>query len=248
MKGVCRFREDRKDSNKPSVKAAIVPLAKSFYDGVREPRLSFVIASSQAQNDLRIDLVDSAGQTVRTFYRNDVAPNTTYAVRWGGSAANGSAARDGQYTFRIASQAAAPPARLRMGSSERTLSFSFYRYIFPLQAAHAYGDGIGVGRVGHTHQGQDLGAACGTPVLAARGGRIQYTGYQAGGAGYYAVIDGKGTGQDTVYMHLRKPAMPRTGSRVRTGQTIGYVGGTGNASGCLLHFELWSAPGRTVSS
>ena len=35
----------------------------------------------------------------------------------------------------------------------------------------------------------------------------------------------------------------RTGQRVFTGQALGEVGDTGRASGCHLHFELWSAPG-----
>ena len=226
-----------------TISSAQISPRKSFYYGMREPRLSFMIASSQPQNDLRIDVVDSAGQVVRTFYRNDITPNTTNSIRWDGSTAEGRAASNGHYTFTVGSQAAAPPARMATASSEGALHFSFYRYIFPLQGAHTYGDGIGAQRVGHTHQGQDLAAACGTPLVAARGGRVQYAGYQAGGAGYYTVIDGKGTGQDTVYMHMMKPAILPTGSQVRTGQTIGYVGDTGDSSGCHLHFELWSAPG-----
>jgi murein DD-endopeptidase MepM/ murein hydrolase activator NlpD len=57
------------------------------------------------------------------------------------------------------------------------------------------------------------------------------------------VIDGKRTGKDFVYMHLRERAEVEQGDRVRTGQRIGEVGETGNATGCHLHFELWSAPG-----
>jgi murein DD-endopeptidase MepM/ murein hydrolase activator NlpD len=44
-------------------------------------------------------------------------------------------------------------------------------------------------------------------------------------------------------MHLAAPSPVERGERVRTGQRIGAVGDTGNASGCHLHFELWSAPG-----
>jgi murein DD-endopeptidase MepM/ murein hydrolase activator NlpD len=44
-------------------------------------------------------------------------------------------------------------------------------------------------------------------------------------------------------MHLRGKARVAGDDRVRTGQRIGEVGESGNASGCHLHFELWSSPG-----
>ena len=44
-------------------------------------------------------------------------------------------------------------------------------------------------------------------------------------------------------MHLREAALVDEGDRVRTGQLIGYVGDTGDATGCHLHFEMWTAPG-----
>jgi murein DD-endopeptidase MepM/ murein hydrolase activator NlpD len=57
------------------------------------------------------------------------------------------------------------------------------------------------------------------------------------------VVDGKGTGHDYVYMHLKRRGRPKRGQRVRTGERIGMVGQTGNSSGCHLHFEMWSKPG-----
>ena len=57
------------------------------------------------------------------------------------------------------------------------------------------------------------------------------------------MVDGKSTGHDYVYMHLQRARRAKEGERVRTGEQIGRVGDTGNASGCHLHFELWSKPG-----
>jgi murein DD-endopeptidase MepM/ murein hydrolase activator NlpD len=101
---------------------------------------------------------------------------------------------------------------------------------------------FGAGRGGRTHEGQDTMAACGTPLVAARGGVVQYSGYQSL-AGNYVVIDGRGTPYDFMYAHLAEPSPLQTGETVRTGQPIGVVGETGDATACHLHFEIWSAPG-----
>jgi len=111
---------------------------------------------------------------------------------------------------------------------------------FPIIGAHTYGDGIGAGR---GHQGQDLLAKCGKPVVAAVGGRVQVVDYQASGAGNHVVITGKETKLDYVYMHLASEAQVSEGERVETGQTLGRVGTTGSSSTCHLHCEMWSAPG-----
>ena len=131
-------------------------------------------------------------------------------------------------------------------STERlSLSFDLYGYAFPILGAHDFGGAggrFGAGRAGHTHEGQDVMAKCGTPLVAARGGRVQYSGYQSA-AGNYVVIDGKGTGYDMGYMHLLEPSPLQEGMTVRTGEPIGVVGETGDATACHLHFEIWTAPG-----
>lgn len=116
-------------------------------------------------------------------------------------------------------------------------------WIFPVRGPHTYGDGIGADRGDHSHQGQDVLADCGTKLVAARGGKVEYNAYQASGAGYYVVIDGAETPYDFVYMHLAKRSSAKEGSTVTTGQKIGVVGTTGSSTACHLHFEVWTAPG-----
>lgn len=220
---------------------------KSFYFGYRYPSISFTIGSTQAENDLRIDVVGSGGEVVKTFYRENVAPNVATKVRWDGTTDEGRPAHNGRYSFRIGPQApsAAPAARKATASTTLSLGFSFYGYAFPVLGKHEFELGagrFGAPRSGHTHQGQDVGAACGTPLVAARGGQVQYAGYQSA-AGNYLVIDGRGTGFDFMYAHLAEPSPLHTGETVRTGQPIGIVGDTGDATGCHLHFEMWTPPG-----
>jgi murein DD-endopeptidase MepM/ murein hydrolase activator NlpD len=107
---------------------------------------------------------------------------------------------------------------------------------FPVRAKHSYGDGLGAGR---GHQGQDIMAKCGKPVVAAQPGRVSYRAYQGSGAGNYVVIAGKRKLADTVYMHLKRPAKVRKGERVDVGELLGRVGSTGRSTACHLHFEMW---------
>ena len=121
-------------------------------------------------------------------------------------------------------------------------AFRFLGYRFPIAGAHEFGEGAGAFGGGRGHQGHDVFAACGTPLVAARGGVVKTKQYHSR-AGYYLVIDGAQTGTDFSYMHLREAALVNVGDKVKTGQLIGFVGDTGRADGCHLHFEAWSAPG-----
>jgi murein DD-endopeptidase MepM/ murein hydrolase activator NlpD len=219
---------------------------KSFYFGYRYPRLRYMIGSTQPQNDIRIDVVNAAGEIVRTFYREDVAPNLPNTVRWDGTGGEGKPVRNGRYSFRVSPQTpTAPAARKATPSTALSLAFTLYGYAFPILGGHEFGMGagrFGAGRSGHTHQGQDVMAVCSTPLVAARGGTVQFAGYQYA-AGNYVVIDGKGTPNDFMYAHLAEPSPLHTGDTARTGQPIGIVGDTGDATACHLHFEMWGAPG-----
>jgi murein DD-endopeptidase MepM/ murein hydrolase activator NlpD len=217
---------------------------KSFYYGVRYPRLAYTIGSNQPSNDLRIDVVDAAGGTVKTFYRNDVAPNVQDSIRWDGTGNDGRPAPNGHYRFQISTQGESPQA-MQSSAGAAKLGFSLYGYAFPVLGAHDFGGAqsvFGAGRAGHTHQGHDVMADCGLPLVAARGGRVQYSGWDDA-AGNYVVIDGRGTGLDTAYMHLLQPSPLKAGMTVRTGQPLGLVGSTGSSTACHLQLEIWTAPG-----
>lgn len=214
---------------------------KAYIFGVHAPRLRYVIASDQRLNDLRIDVVSSSGEIIKSFFRQGVEANTTQSVQWNGKTTAGGPAANGSYWFRISSESG-QRATQSSGREGASLAFKLFGFIFPIRGAHTYGDGIGAPRSGHTHQGQDVFARCGTRLVAARGGRVQYAGYHSS-AGNYIVIDGRATGIDFVYMHMVSPSRFRAGQMVKTGQTIGQVGETGNASGCHLHYEMWGAPG-----
>ena len=177
---------------------------------------------------------ESDGSAVQTLEAMAVAGQRT-EVRWDGNTTAGPAP-SGQYHFALSGQASAA------ANPSPASAFALYDHVFPIRGRHNLGytatNGFGGAR---NHRGQDMFAACGTPIAAARGGRVEYAGYQAQ-AGNYVVIDGD-DGVDSVYMHMRLPALVKTGDKVFTGQQLGEVGETGHAEGCHLHFELWSAPG-----
>ncbi|MBA3318837.1 MAG: M23 family metallopeptidase [Gemmatimonadales bacterium] len=87
------------------------------------------------------------------------------------------------------------------------------------------------------HQGTDYAASPGTPVMAAGDGVVLRAG-RAGGYGNLVELRHR-NGITTRYGHLRGFARGvRSGARVSQGQTIGYVGSTGLASGPHLHYEF----------
>jgi murein DD-endopeptidase MepM/ murein hydrolase activator NlpD len=161
-------------------------------------------------------------------------------------------ARSGRLRVRDADGVLSPPSRATIAVGDRAAAAGSgpplgdtSDHVFPVAGPHGYGGEaarFGAGRSGHAHQGQDIPAACGTPVVAAHGGLVRFRAFHAR-AGNYVVIAGERTGADSVYMHLREPALARRGEHVAAGQRIGAVGDTGRASGCHLHFELWTAPG-----
>lgn len=121
-------------------------------------------------------------------------------------------------------------------------------WVHPLPAKPRATSCWGAGRINHSHKGLDFPARGGTRIRAAHSGKVvaiafqQYWVWHNGrrvrqGAGHYLAIS-HGNGTHTVYMHLRSRTFLHVGSRVSAGQTVGYVGMTGGASGNHLHYEV----------
>jgi murein DD-endopeptidase MepM/ murein hydrolase activator NlpD len=195
---------------------------------------------------LTVELVSSADDSVvKSWAPAPPAPGEVRSVSWSGRLGRAVAA-PGRYSFRLtaATPTGAVARSAQAGDLQRD-AFDLYDHVFPIRGRHDYGgsgSGFGAGRAGHSHQGHDVFATCGTRLVAARGGRVKFAQYHAA-AGNYVVIDGDRTDVDYAYMHLAEPSPFRAGDRVFTGQRIGSVGDSGNAQGCHLHFELWGAPG-----
>jgi murein DD-endopeptidase MepM/ murein hydrolase activator NlpD len=117
--------------------------------------------------------------------------------------------------------------------------------VFPVRGPFSFGGDdarFGAGRPGHIHQGQDVVAASGEPLVAPVAGTVVWKANQPGGAGIYLVVRGAGSGiaRDYVFMHIKRgTVLVRPGEAVSAGQQLAQVGSTGAASGPHLHFEIW---------
>jgi murein DD-endopeptidase MepM/ murein hydrolase activator NlpD len=120
--------------------------------------------------------------------------------------------------------------------------------VFPVAGPFDFGGEdarFGAGRVGHIHEGQDILAAGGVPVVAPYAGTISQTSYQASGAGEYVVLDAA-DGRDYFFAHCqRNSTAVAAGAAVTAGQVLCLVGATGTTSGAThLHFEIWQVGWR----
>ncbi len=118
-------------------------------------------------------------------------------------------------------------------------------YVFPVAGPHDFGGAaarFGAERYGHAHEGQDVLARPGTPLLAVRDGVVLDG---AGGRSFYAygggnsvVIYSPDVDRSFVYLHMLHPARVGPGVHVHAGQMIGQLGCTGSCDGPHLHFEI----------
>ncbi len=131
------------------------------------------------------------GSVVQTWEAPSVAPGEVQSIRWEGTVPAG-VAPEGRYKFLLSvTDGAGAVARSASAEDTQRDAFDLWHYVFPVRGAHNYGQEgarFGAGRSGHSHQGHDVMAACGTKLVAARGGTVKVKGYHSA-AGNYIVID-----------------------------------------------------------
>ena len=155
---------------------------------------------------------------VHTWDLGWAAAGSGQEVNWHGALPTGWAPQ-GPYTLEVRATDRRGRGLSRADVEASRARVRFYRHRFPVRGRRDMGSSaarFGAGRGDHSHQGHDVFAAAGTPVVAARRGRVAWRQYQAGGAGHYLVIHGD-DGFDYVYMHLREPSSVAPGDVVRDG-------------------------------
>ena len=90
----------------------------------------------------------------------------------------------------------------------------------------------------HWYNAVDVANKCGTPIYATAGGAVQKAGYIKIGGNRVRVVHPNGI--VTYYGHLSK-ILVSPGQKVSQGQIVGYMGRTGFATGCHVHYEVRGA-------
>lgn len=204
--------------------------------GLEQPPAAFVELFQQHGSQIR--LVDAGRHSAQTISRD----GGRYVLR-----VQPELGLTGTFQLSIDGDRATGAPVIADATSYRTLPAS--RYVFPVEGRDSrairsvWGDPRGGGR---RHEGVDIFAPRGTPVLAATDGVILSVRHTPiGGKVIWMRPDGEDV--ELYYAHLDRQDV-RPGERVRAGDQIGLVGNTGNARGTSphLHFGVYRNGGRVA--
>lgn len=120
------------------------------------------------------------------------------------------------------------------GTASRPKTLAYGTFKSPTRGSGRISSKFGP-RWGGYHKGVDIANPIGTPIAAADGGKVIFSGWK-GDYGYIVIIDHE-NGYHTYYAHCSKILVSKN-TRVYRGQTIAKVGSTGNSTGPHLHFEV----------
>jgi murein DD-endopeptidase MepM/ murein hydrolase activator NlpD len=226
----------------PPVITSFVLGADTLFDEGRPLPLKFRVKARARHVRVRLIVRSRAGTYIKTIELGVVRTGPLHTVPL--SQTDLGVSTPGNYKMRLSAADRKGRRAARGARIPPWINFGFADHRFPLVGDFGWGGPdakFGAGRPGHIHQGQDLTAAEGTPIIAPHGGTITWVKFQAAGAGWYIVLDSAGEDRDYVFMHLQTGSIEvKQGDIVPTGKLLGRVGSTGASSGPHLHFEIWT--------
>ncbi len=239
-------RPQIKPGNTPRIVDAVAKFRRFYSGGTQPQAFVFQVSSLQSTVQANVELVEIASGTVLRQWNVDAKTNKATNVTWDGSLINGDAAPEGRYQFRLQVSDSAGNVTTSTGSlagkeAKKSATFSYQKYVFPIQGSYFMGRGRSAG-----HDGVDVMAKRGTPLVAVTSGKIEYVGNH-GRAGIYLIISGFDN-KRYFYLHMNERPLVSKGDRVSAGQRIGSVGNTGNTSDYHLHFEVRDKAGKNKRS
>jgi murein DD-endopeptidase MepM/ murein hydrolase activator NlpD len=178
-----------------------------------------------------------SGRVVRRFVTAPLRPGRWHRLNFDGLDRKGRLAGAGKYRVRVG------PVGTRLRKLSRLTLHGHRSPVVGRFGSRGAVGWFGAGRNGgRTHEGLDMTANCGRPLVAVRSGTILKAANDPELKGYYVVMKGRSERRTYLYAHLRRPPAVREGQKVRAGRRLGSVGRTGNAAStpCHLHFEVRS--------
>jgi murein DD-endopeptidase MepM/ murein hydrolase activator NlpD len=225
----------------PLVEAPAFTVTPSAIAPGAELSIEYRITGRARRVRVRVDLLPTVGgKPVATLALGRRPTGRTFTAKWRPELT------PGRYTARLRATTLRRSGRARASSTSvieiQQAPVTASSGVFPVQGPYSFGGAdsrFGAQREGHIHQGQDISAASGTPVVAPRAGFVSWRAFQADGAGHYVVLHGDDA-RDYVFMHLRAGSVVvQKGQGVAAGEQLGAVGESGHAEGPHLHFEIW---------
>ena len=230
-------------SGRPVLSAFAAAPGRFFLYGA-PARVSFRITDASDSVHVRLEVLGAGNRRIRSIDLGRRRTGRTESYRLTGR--EGGTLPQGALALRLRARDPAGRSLRPSAKASGVDRLGFYHHRMPVVGNFGFGgDGsrFGAGRPGHVHQGQDIPAPEGTPLVAPRGGRVRVVADQPAGAGHYVILSGAGERREYAFFHMQAGSIRvRPGQIVRTGQRLGNVGNTGASLGAHLHFEIWDGP------
>ena len=213
---------------KAAAEAEVVTLTE-----IEEQRLRDVAVQRELERQRKIRAEQEAAAADAAAARSNrlTAGSSTSSGNSNGS--SGNSAPQAAAPRPVATPAPPPPPPSNAGSG----------IVCPVAGPHAFADTWGAPRSGgRRHEGVDMMAARGVPLVAVESGYAQFKTTRLGGNSVW--VNGN-SGTRYFYAHLS--AWEGSSRNVSRGEVIGYVGATGNTTANHLHFEVHPGGGRAVN-